>query len=153
MLKLVLLYVWFSSPDYVHVFSKFWNLERARLYLSKINSSTIGTMRRTAITVIYLQMLCLLVFFFLRRVASLAGVSAWLLWRVTLLAGVSALPLQRVTLLDGVLAWLLQRVALLAGVSAWLLRRFTLLVGLLGLLSCLASWQVVLLLFQFLQIN
>ena len=30
---------------------------------SKINSSTIGTMRRTAITVYYLQMLCLLVVF------------------------------------------------------------------------------------------
>ena len=37
------------------------NLERAWLCLSKINSSTIGTMRRTAITDNYLQMLCLLV--------------------------------------------------------------------------------------------
>ena len=45
--------------------------------LSKINSSTIGTMQRTAITVNYLQMLCLLVmlfFFFLRRVALIVGV-------------------------------------------------------------------------------
>ena len=33
--------------------------------LVKVNSSTIGTMRRTAITVNYLQMLCLLVVFLL----------------------------------------------------------------------------------------
>ena len=31
------------------------------VFLRKVNSSTIGTMRRTAITVCYLQMLCLLV--------------------------------------------------------------------------------------------
>ena len=50
----------FNFPDWVCVFSEFRNLERARC-LSEMNLSTIGTMRRTAITVNYLQMLCLLV--------------------------------------------------------------------------------------------
>ena len=45
----------------MRVFSGFRNLERARLCLVKVNSSTVGTMRRTAITVNYLQMLCPLV--------------------------------------------------------------------------------------------
>ena len=60
----------------MRVFSEFRNLERAWLCLSKINSNTIGTMRRTAITVNYLQMLCLLVMlsFFLQRVALVVGV-------------------------------------------------------------------------------
>ena len=41
--------------------------------LSKINSSTIGTMQRTAITAIYLQMLYLLVFSFCKELLCLWG--------------------------------------------------------------------------------
>ena len=66
----------FNFPDWVRVFSEFRILERARLWLSKINSSTIGTMRRTAITVNYLQNAVSSggAFFFLRRVALVVGV-------------------------------------------------------------------------------
>ena len=104
------------------------------MWLSKINSSTIGTMRRTAITVSYLQMLCLLVvfFLFLRRVALVAGVllsskSCFSCWGTAFF--------KEFTLFGVVLARFLRRVALHAVLSAfWLLRRFALLVGLLGLL-------------------
>ena len=51
----------FNFPDWVRVFSGFRIWRELGLWLSEINSSTIGTMRRTAITVSYLQMLCLLV--------------------------------------------------------------------------------------------
>ena len=80
---------WFNFPDWIRVFSEFGNLGRAWLWLNKINSSTIGTMQRTAITVNYLQMLCHLVvlFFFLRRVALVVGV-LFFFRRGALVAGV-----------------------------------------------------------------
>ena len=56
------------------------------MWLGKINSSTVGTMRRTAITVSYLQMLCLLVFSFFEELLQLLG--HCFLQRVTLFAGV-----------------------------------------------------------------
>ena len=78
-------------------------------------------MRRTAITVFYLQMLCLLV------VLLLSLKSCFSRWGTAFF--------EEFTLFVGVLACFLRRVALRAVLSAlWLFRRFTLLVGLLGLL-------------------
>ena len=134
-------YACFNFPDWIRVFSEFSNLERARLWLSKINSSTIGTMRRTAITVNYLQNAVSSsgAFFFLQRVALVIGV---LLSLKSLLCLVGCL-----------LACFLRRVALRAVLSAfWLLQRFTLLVGLLGLWGLLGLLRggLCLLLFQLL---
>ena len=91
-------------------------------------------MRRTAITVSYLQMLCPLVvlFFFRRRVALVVGV---LLSSKSCFSCWGNAFFEEFTLFVGVLACFLRRVALHAVLSAfWLLRRFALLVGLLGLL-------------------
>ena len=118
----------------MRVFPEFRNLERAWLWLSKINSSTIGTMRRTAITVSYLQMLCLRVVLssFFKELPLVVGVllsskSCFSCWGTAFF--------EEFTLFGGVLACLLRRVTLHAVLSAfWLLRRFAWLVGLLGLL-------------------
>ena len=113
----------FNFPDWVRVFSGFRIWRELGLCLSEINSSTIGTMRRTAITVNYLQMLCLL------------GGAFFLLRRVTLVIGV-LLFFEEFTLFFGVLACLLSSKSCSACcvICFWLLRRFALLVGLLGLL-------------------
>ena len=89
---------------------------------SKINSSTIGTMRRTAITVYYLQMLCLLV------VLLLSSKSYFSRWGTAFF--------EEFSLVVGVLACLLSSKSCSAycAICFWPLRRFTLLVGLLGLL-------------------
>ena len=99
---------------------------------SKINSSTIGTMRRTAITVCYLQMLCLLVVFLL------SSKSCFSRWGTALF--------EEFSLLVGVLVCFLRRVALHAVLSA--LAFFE---GLLCLWGCLACGEVIfcLLLFSF----
>ena len=109
------------------------------MWLSKINSSTIGTMRRTAITVNYLQ-----------NAVSSGG--AFLLSSKSCFSCWDTAFFEEFTLFGGVLVCFLQRVALHAVLSAfWLLRRFALLVGLLGLWGCLACREVVfcLLLFSF----
>ena len=96
------------------------------MWLSKINSSTIGTMRRTAITVNYLQ-----------NAVSSGG--AFLLSSKSCFSCWGTAFFEEFTLFGGVLACFLRRVALHTVLSAfWLLRRFALLVGLLGLWGCLA---------------
>ena len=73
----------------VYVYSL--NLEFGRgalvVFLRKVNSSTIGTMRRTAITVCYLQMLCLLV------VLLLSSKSRFSCWGACLLSSKSCFML------------------------------------------------------------
>ena len=87
--------------------------------LSKLNSSTIGTMRRIAITVNYLQMLCLLV------VLLLSSKSCFSCWGTAFF--------KEFTLFVGVLACFLRRVALHVVLSA-----FGFFKGLLYLWGCLA---------------
>ena len=81
------------------------------MWLSKINSSTVGTMRRTAITVNYLQNAVSSggAFFFLRRVALVIGVllsskSCFSCWGTAFF--------KEFILFGGVLACFLRRVAL-----------------------------------------
>ena len=139
--KLVLFYAWFNFPDWIRVFSEFRNLERAWLWLSKINSNTIGTMQKTTITVNYLQNAVSSggAFFFLRGVALVVGVlfslkSCFSCWGTVFF--------EEFTLFGGVLACLLSSKSCSACcvICFWLLGRFALLVGLLGLWGCLACW-------------
>ena len=99
---------------------------------SKINSSTIGTMRRTAITVCYLQMLCLLV------VLLLSSKSCFSRWGTAFF--------KEFSLFVGVPVCFLRRVALHAVLSALgFFEGLPLFVGLLGLWGCLAcgvAWLV-----------
>ena len=110
------------------------NLERARLWLSKINSSTIGTMRRTAITVNYLQ----------NAVSSggaflLSSKSCFSCWGTALVVGGTAF-FEEFTLFGGVLACFLRRVALHAVLSAF--GFFEGLLYLRGCLACGVAWLV-----------
>ena len=93
---------------------------------SKINSSTIGTMRRTAITVCYLQMLCLLV------VLLLSSKSCFSRWGTAFF--------EEFSLFVGVLVCFLRRVALHAVLSA--LGFFEGLLCLWGCLACGVAWLV-----------
>ena len=102
------------------------NLERAQLCFSKINSSTIGTMRRTAITVCYLQMLCLLV------VLLLSSKSCFSRWGTAFF--------EEFSLFVGVLVCFLRGVALHAVLSA--LGFFKGLLCLWGCLACGVAWLV-----------
>ena len=129
----------FNFSDWIRVFSEFRNLERAQLWLSKINSSTICTMWRTAITVNYLQMLCLLVvlFFLLWRVALVVGVllslkSCFSCWGTAFF--------EEFTLFGGVLACFLRRAALRAVLSDF--GFFEGLLYLWGRLACGVAWLV-----------
>ena len=117
----------FNFPDWVRVFSEFRNLERAQC-LSGMNLSTIGTMRRTAITVNYLQMLCLLVVlssFFEELLLSL-GYFFSSKSLLCLLLLVCLLSSKSCSACCVIYFWLLRRFYFTCGV-AWL-------VGLLGLL-------------------
>ena len=96
--------------------------------LSKINLSTIGTMRRTAITVNYLQMLCLLVVLFF----LLSSKSCFSCWGTAFF--------EEFTLFVGVLACFLRRVALHAVLSAFAF--FEGLLYLWGCLACGVAWLV-----------
>ena len=93
---------------------------------SKINSSTIGTMRRTAITVCYLQMLCLLV------VLLLSSKSCFSCWGTAFF--------KEFSLFVGLLVYFLRRVALHAVLSA--LGFFEGLLCLWGCLACGVAWPV-----------
>ena len=101
---------------------------------SKINSSTIGTVRRTAITVYYLQMLCLLV------VLLLSSKSCFSRWGTA--------SFEEFSLFVGVLVCFFEELLYML----CLLRRISLFVGLLGLWGCLACGEVIFLslAFQFL---
>ena len=94
--------------------------------LVKVNSSTIGTMQRTAITVSYLQMLCLLV------VLLLSSKSCFSRWGTAFF--------KEFSLCVGVLVCFLQRVALHAVSSA--LGFFKGLLCLWGHLACGVAWLV-----------
>ena len=93
---------------------------------SKINSSTIGTMRRTAITVCYLQMLCLLM------VLLLFSKSCFSRWGTAFF--------EEFCLFVGVLLCFLRRVSLHAVLSAF--GFFEGLLCLWGRLACGVAWLV-----------
>ena len=101
--------------------------------LVKVNSSTIGTMRRTAITVNYLQMLCLLVVLLLSSKSYFSRWGTAFLRRVALVAEVLLSLKSLLCLLGCLLACFLRRVALHAVLSA-----FGFFEGLLYLWGCLA---------------
>ena len=111
----------------MRVFSEFRILERAQLWLSTINSSTIGTMQRTAITVNYLQ-------------NAVSSCGAFLLSSKSCFSHWGTAFFEEFTLFGGVLACLLSSKSCSACciICFWLLRRFALLVGLLDLWGCLA---------------
>ena len=92
-------------------------------------------MRRTAITVCYLQLLCPLV------VLLLSSKSCFSHWGIAFF--------EEFSLFVGVLACFLRRVALCYAICLWLLQRFTLFVGLLGLWGCLACGEVIFCLFKY----
>ena len=93
--------------------------------LGKINSSTIGTMRRTAITVNYLQMLCLLVVLLLSLKSCFSCWGTAFFEEFSLFVGVLVCFLRRVALCYAICSFASSKVYFVCGV-AWL-------VGLLGL--------------------
>ena len=95
--------------------------------LSKINSSTIGTMQRTAITVCYLQLLCLLVLLLL---SSKSCFSRW-----------GTAFFEEFSLFVGVLVCFLRRVALCYAICSSLLQRFYFVCGVAWLVGLLSLWR------------
>ena len=125
--------------------------------LSNINLSTIGTMRRTAITVYYLQMLCLLVVLLLSSKSFSLFVGAVFLSSKSCFSCWGTAFFEEFSLFVGVLSCFLRRVALHAVLTAFgffegllclwgrLACGVAWLVGLLGLWGCLAcgvAWLV-----------